>query len=583
MSIFSNYSATLANSLLQLIDPAGTIPVSGAWVPSPFNLVTSFSISGGLAGGAQGLLLTATLPIGGSNTPVAILAFGSRWADFFYGAKASLFATMSATPSYLNLGGLQVDAKVRDDIDLANALAEAESSLELLRLRADENGSHIENPLIALSRLPAERRHARLELDTAAAVGNILALSNSFYSNARSAIWSVLPMLQNVPGFGGQVPLLCVGMGPSAALAQLAALDLRPGQTGPVGATQVSPASDIGCYAFSAAPLGDATFSAAATKAVLGLFSINAPATDFWPNGFGLPSGTLPLGTQQNLTVTVGTTVDTPWYDRTPAVYSQAFGGPVPSATGAGTLTTSPTGFDPRLAAAFAQLTVATYVLCQHPGASLTLPAPYTAVGSVSLTGQTWTNMPWAVLYRNGSNNALVIVIRGPATLAETGFVNGPGYATRPLWMTNGRINGGVLAFADLLLPALGTALTGQSTAGGVYYVGHDYGGSTAATLAYQAQINGTTAVPKAAAVYGFGTQPFADYTLANTLYPASLGAITFQIQRPSDVLTQRVGSGSTYGVPTAIQLTGGDTTQANSTSYHAASLYAQLLSVWTS
>jgi hypothetical protein len=579
MSIFSNYSPGLANSLLQLIDPAGTIPVTGAWVPPTFNLVTSFSVPGGLAGGLQGLLVTTILPIGGNNTPVAILVFGCRWADFFYGAKSPLFTVMTAMPSYLSLGELQAKRGARDDVELTNALADAEISLEVLRLRADETGGRIDSSLIALARLPADQRRAAPELDTSAATGNILLLANSFYSNARSAIWSTLPMLQNVPGFGGQVPLICVGMGPSAAIAQLAALDLRPGQTGPLGATQVSPASDIGCYAFSAAPLGDSSFSTVATKAVSGLFSINAPGTDLWPSGFGLPSGILPLGKPQTLTLAVGTTLDTPWYDRTPAVYSQGFGGAIPAQTGTGTLIAPPPGFDRRLAASFAQLTVATYGICQHPGALVSVPAPYTIVTSVSLEGQSWTNLPWAVLYRNPANNALVIIFRGPATLAETGFVNGPGYATRPTWMTDGRINGGVMNFTDLLLPALSAALAGQSTTGGVYYVGHDYGGATAATLAYQAQITSPAELPKAAAVYGFGTQPFADYTLANSLYSAS-GLSSFQMQRPADVLTQRLGSGATYGVPTAIQVTGGDTTSANSTSYHAASLYAQLLSV---
>lgn len=586
MSIFASYSPSLANMLLQLIDPAGTIPVASAWVPTDFNLVTSFSLSGGLAGGGQGLLLTASLPIEGTVTPVAILAFGIRWADYFYGARNSLFTTMVSTPGYFALAGTGAAARAAtDDIALLNALADAQDSLDCLSARTREFGRAIDHPLVAFATGPDAQRRTGLTVDgtDTASVGTILALANSTYSNLRSAVWSVLPMLKNVPGFGGQVPLLCVGMGPGATLAQLAALDLRPGQTGPAGSTQVSPASDIGAYGFSAAPVGDAVFSTAAATAVPGLFSINAPTTDFWPNAFGLPAGIMPLGRAQSLTINVATSVDTPWYDRTPAVYSQAFGGPIPAVTGAGTLDSQPAGFDPRLAAAFAQLTSATYVLCQHPGASLTLPAPYSVVGSVSLGTQTWTNLPWAVVYRNGANNALVIVIRGPATMAETGVVNGPGYATRPTWMSNGRINGGVLDLTAALLTPLETILTGQSTAGGVYYVGHDYGGAAAATLAYQAQIGATTAIPKATAVYGFGTQPFADYILANTLYPSTLGAVTFQIQRPADVLTQRVGSGATYGVPTAIQLTGGDTTQANSTTYHAATLYAQLLNVWSS
>lgn len=577
MPLFSTYSSTLAGTLLPLIDMAGTNPITSiSWVPSPFNLVTTFSVPGGLGGGAQGLLLTATLTIGGQNTPVAILAFGTRWDDFCYGSRAQVALTTGSVPAYLNLGAV---SETNWDGDVVDATADAKRSLHILHLRAAE-----------AERVSGTRDARTVDLvitpdETAPTTNVILAQAASFYGSAtsgtRAAVWAVLPSLQNVPGFGGKVPLLCVGMGPAATLAQIAALDLRPGQTGPSGSSQVSPASDIGCYAFSAIPFGDAVFAQSASNAVSGIYPVNAPATDLWTASTGMPSGMTAVGTAQTVTVNVGTSVDTPWYDRTPAVYGQAFGGAVPAATGAGTLTSSPAGFDPRLAATFAQLTTAAYVLCQHPSASVSLPAPYSVVGTVSLSSASWTALPWAVLYKNGATGEICIVIRGPSTYAETMTVNGNGYPIRPPWMSNGRISDGVVTLNAALLDNLATALAGQDTSKGVYYVGHDYGASAAAALAYQIKLGGTTGLPAAKAIYGFGMQPFADTILANTLYPSALGAQTFQIQRPSDILTQRRGSGATYIVPTAISLTGGDTTTANSTTYHAASLYAQLLNAW--
>lgn len=578
MPLFSTYSSTLAGTLLPLVDLAGTKPITAvSWVPSPFNLVTSFTVPGGIAGGSQGLLLTATLPIGGQNTPVAVLAFGTRWDDFCYGSRATVALSLGAAPSYLNLG---TRSDSENDGDTTEALIDAKQSLHILHLRAAEaeRASGRRDPRTAAFAVV-------LENDDAAPSNTILAQVSSFYGSAttgtRAAVWAALPALQNVPGFGGTVPLLCVGMGPGATLAQIAALDLRPGQTGPAGSSQVSPASEIGCYAFSAIPFADAVFAQSANAAVSGIYPINAPATDLWGASTGMPSGITAVGVPQSLTINVATSVDTPWYDRTPAVYGQAYGGAVPASTGAGALTSSPAGFDPRLASTFAQLTTATYVLCQHSGASVTLPAPYSVVGSVSLSGASWTTLPWAILYKNGATGELCVVIRGPATYAETVTVNGNGYPIRPTWMTSGRISDGVIALTSALQSNLAAALAGQDTSKGVYYVGHDYGASAAAALAYQVQVGGANNLPAAKAIYGFGAQPFADYILAYTLYPGALGAKTFQVQRPSDILTQRVGSGVTYVVPTTISLTGGDTTTANSTTYHAASLYTQLLNAW--
>lgn len=578
MPLFSTYSSTLAGMLLPLIDLASAQPISSVtWVPSPFNLVTSFTVSGGIAGGSQGLLLTATLPIGGQNTPVAVLAFGTRWNDFCYGSRATVALSLGSAPSYLNLSSTSED---QSDGDTTLALAEAKRSLHLLRLRAAEAERASGRPDTRAAAFALQ-----LDADTAAPSNSILAQVSSFYGSAttgtRAAVWAALPALQNVPGFGGSVPLLCVGMGPGATLAQIAALDLRPGQTGPAGSSQVSPASDIGCYAFSAIPFADAVFAQSASAAVTGNYPINAPTTDLWAATAGMPSGITAVGVPQNLTVNVATSVDTPWYDRTPAVYGQAYGGAVPASTGAGTLTSSPAGFDPRLASTFAQLTTATYVLCQHSGASVTLPAPYSVVGSINLSNASWTTLPWAILYKNGATGELCVVIRGPSTYAETVTVNGNGYPIRPTWMTNGRISDGVITLTSALQSNLATALAGQDTSKGVYYVGHDYGASAAASLAYQVQVGGASNLPAAKAVYGFGIQPFADYILAYTLYPSALGAKTFQVQRPSDVLTQRMGSGATYVVPTVVSLTGGDTTTANSSTYHAASLYTQLLNAW--
>jgi hypothetical protein len=585
MSLFASYSSSLAANLLPLLDPAGTIPVGDAWVPSPFNLVTTFTTAGGTAAGVQGLVLAATLPINGSNTQVSILVFSARWADFLYGSYTTNFTTTAATPSYLNLGVSSAPG-ISEDVDLMRALADLRASLaQVDNLSARTPGAE-KHPLVALAR-SAARLEPLAEAPTAdsasVATGLILLSPYLMYGNARAAVWSSLAALYSVPGYGSTFPILCVGYGPAALVAQLAALDLRPGQTGPAGMTQKSPASDIGCYAFSVAPLGDATFTPLANKAVSGSYPVNATGTDLWPVPLGLPAGLQTLGSTQSVSAVVPSTADTPWYDRTPAVYGQAFGYGPPTPAGAGTLGTQPTGFDPRLAAALARLNISTYALCQHPSGSVTVPAPYQVIASVSPSGQSWTNLPWAVLYKNPATNALVIAIRGPTTIVETGTANGSGYPTRPSWLNTGRISDGVLDLASLLAAPLATALAGQPAYTSVYYTGHDYGASAAGVLAYQAKAQVLTNLPVPSAIYGFGCQPFGDYVFTNTVYPPLLGTVTYQVQRPSDVLTMRTGSGYTYVVGAPVSLSGGEISTANSTSYHAAALYAQLLNAWAS
>ncbi|MGE5515804.1 MAG: lipase family protein [Bacteroidota bacterium] len=527
------------------------------------------------------MLLTAQLSIGGQNTPTAVIALGTRWNDFLYLAYSGAYLSTSLTPTPPYLGLSSASASTPDP-ELQDALVRMQLSVDEVRHLASRDDSDDDHPLVSFART-AKRADDPLQVSTNVLLPPVAAN----YNSARAAIWGMLASLVNVPGYQSTFPIICVGAGPAAQIAQLAAVDLRPGQTGPNGATQTSPASDIACYAYSVAPFGDATFTTRAMAAVPGIFAINTvnalggQPVDLWPGVMGFPVNSL-LGTPEAASVPSDPNAACPWYSRTPAAYGEAFGYGVPQPAGAGSFT-APSGFNVPLAASLSQLGLTTYAQCTNPDGSVTLPSPYVSSGIVTPSTLSWTNTPWAALYVNPASKSLVISIRGPMTMAETININGNGYPVRPTWLTTGRIGDGVLAMATALAGPLATALSGTTIPATVYYTGHDFGAAVAAVLAYMVQSGVVSNLPSASAVYGFGCQPFGDYVFCNTVYPTALKAVTFQVQRPNDILTTRTGSGYTMVAGTSVSLNGGLLTTANSTTYHSMALYSQLLSAGVS
>ncbi|MCF8479961.1 MAG: lipase family protein [Rhodospirillum sp.] len=586
MTLFTPYSQALATFLTPLLDEAQVDPISAFWLPSRFNVAGTFTTPGGISWGTQGLVVSATTDLNGQTTPVGILAFGTRWDDYLYGSTAQNYTISTSTPGYLNLSGsqsLKAAPGGEPSTELADALQRLTLSLsEVDHLAGLPRSGARDHPLVDLARSGKTQAQARsmATLDAeASATGRMIAWAPTMYAQARAAIWQGVASLYSVPGLGARFPLICVGLGPAAAMAQMAALDLRPGQTGPSGASQVSPVTEICCYAFSAAPLGDTTFASAAITAVPALYTVNATSVDPWPSTTGLVTGVDVVGESHPLSVSVPSDRETPWYTRTGSVYAQGLGQGTPAATGTGTLSGQGAGFDTAMASAQAQLAAITYVTSLNPGGTVAIPSPYTAEGSVTAksTEWVWMTLPWINLYKNTLTKSLIISLRGPGSIGETGAVNGGGYGTRPSWTSNGRIGSGILELADSLVAPLVAALPSDWTPSSIYYSGHDFGAAVACCLAYRAQ-TGSAALPKPTGIYGYGCQPFGDYAFVNQVYAPELGSITFQIQRPSDILTHRTGSGFTYVAGQPAVLDGGEGTTANGATYHAAALYSQLM-----
>lgn len=507
MGTVSQYSATTANALLDLVDIAGG-DLSQAYLPANLNLVTTFANGSVTSGGGQGFLATGT--IAGIDGPVAVLAVAVNWPAFISFFEQAFLTATTTPPPYLNVGSN----------------------------------------------------------DTLIAQGYSLA-----YNAIHTQIWAAIAKLKLVPGFASNVPLLVVGMGPAGPLAQLAALDLRPGQTGPDGSggSMTSPAVAAGCYSFSTPAYGDASYAAAVTAALGSVFLCNLDGIDFYPSIAGAPTGFAFSGAAQTLTASVPAS-DVPWLERTPAFYQTAYGAPQPQLPGGGTVTPVP-GYSGDLAYTLALLTTATYGRFQHPDLPQTLPSGYTRAADVAVNGVTW-----ASIYSSGDRT--VVASRGACSWIELLAFMGNGSMMPLSWFTSGgRILQGLYNFYPSYAAALFTALSGVPGVAGkpLVFAGHDFGGALAALAAYNLALVPYSGIPSATAVYGFGTVRFGDYTFQSA-YQTALGGVSYQLLRPNDAIAANPGLSVMAPLPTTMRLSGGMLSPVNSTTGHALALYTSLL-----
>ncbi|CAO3359367.1 lipase family protein [Azospirillum palustre] len=508
MGSVSQYSATTANALLDLVDIAGG-DLSQAYLPATLNLVTTFANGSVTSGGGQGLLATGT--VAGIDGPVAVLAVGVNWATFISFFEQSFLTTTTTPPPYLKVGSN----------------------------------------------------------DSLIAQGYSLA-----YNAIHTQIWAAVAKLKLVPGYASNVPLLVVGMGPAGPLAQMAALDLRPGQTGPdgKGGSMASPVGAAGCYSFSTPAYGNASYATAVTAALGSVFLCNLNGIDFYPSIAGAPAGFAFSGAAQTLTASVPPS-DVPWLERTPAFYQTAYGAAQPQLSHGGTVTPVPTGYSGDLAYTLALLTTAAYGRFQHPDLSQPLPSGYTRAADVVVGGVTW-----ASIYT--SLDRTVVASRGACSWIELLDFMGNGSLMPLPWFTSGgRILQGLSGFYPGYAAALFAALSGVAGVAGkpLVFAGHDFGGALAALAAYNLALVPHSGLPAAAAVYGFGTVRFGDYSFQGA-YQSALGSVSYQLLRPNDVIAANQGLSLMAPLPTTMQLSGGMLSPVNSTTGHTLALYTSLL-----
>ncbi|WP_346897382.1 hypothetical protein [uncultured Roseibium sp.] len=517
MASVTQYSADTANALLDLIDVAGgdlnnvRLPNTP---PTKLNAVTTFENSAISSGGGRGVLVAGTLAGGDGN--VAVLALAADWSLFDAYFRQSYLTGVQSPPPSLGLD---------------------------------------------------------LQIDKSEPTAQIASGYQFMFGKIRNQVWTALEALANVPGFGTSYPLIVVGMGPAAPLAQMVAAEVRPGQSDPVGGSGAkSKVSAVASYVFSCAGYGNDNFGNGLLKAVPASFVVNLDTVDHYPSDTGSPADWTVSGARQSASAKVPVT-DVPWLERTPVFYQTAFGGGQPALPGNGT-TDQPKGFSADLAYTLSTLGMIVYGLEQHPelGASPAIPSGYTLEADIKVNGVLW-GLVFTTLGK------VIVALRGPCSWVEILAFYDDG-TTRPF---PGSGAGGVLTGLSDFFPDLLTATTaalkdisGIATSD-LYFTGHDFGGSLATMVGYNQKVSPAAGIAATTGIYGIGTNRFCDYVFVSTL-TAALPDMCFQVTRPNDKIAASAGLSLLAPPPVQVSLIGGTTSRANSTTGHTLAIYNSLM-----
>ena len=391
------------------------------------------------------------------------------------------------------------------------------------------------------------------------------------YKAIRSQLWTDIGKIkQTIPAFATSLPLILAGLGPGAPVAQLAALDLRPGKT-----SAPSQVASVAAYAFSCAPAADAAFAAFYGANLPSAYRVQAGA-DLFPSQPLPASGFVCAGAAQALPIKIPT-YDSPWVERDGPYYQQLLTGTPAVATATGPAFAndgvSTPGFDSVFGFAVAKLCAVPYQMFQHPGSLIDFQtSPYVLKQNLAING-----VVWASLFE--SPDTLVVAFRGTVSWMELIALLSNAFPARPAW-----ISSGFGQFAKPLVElyaagrtALAAALNGASDKP-LILSGHDIGGALASLMALDLTQHPLQGQRTVAAVYSFGTPAAADPRFAASYAASTLGPVSFQLTRPMDAVANAPLLGFLQTLGSQIELGGGDTDPANGASFHALSTYLNLL-----
>jgi len=538
-----SFNATDAAAFVALAAQA-ELDLSDLFLDPPWKLIQSFRSSS--ASHAQGFVAMGPLPSNPATT-IAVVALGSSWSDFIETYLASqhqlsfppngLFAT---TPSGFPLS----------DLGYTN-----------------------------------------------------------LYNSVRSLMWTeVLFAKQTVPDFKDKMPVVVCGIGPGAPLAQFAAVDLLPGH---VWNSLTSPATSMTAYTFSSVAFGNQDFANAVNANVPAAFAVNLATNsgivvDPYPVAPGNAAGYFFAGQQTGANAKLPLAGDCPWLERSPGYYEEILGGgsgltataamkqPMrvqrrafaagvlaarKSSTPAPNALSATAAYSPALAYTLTLLDLAAYQRALHPDLPLVLPAPYTFAGDITAGG-----INWGSLFI--SPDRVVASFRGTATWQETVDAWGTVSLAKPSWLS---VDGEILTPPSTLYGSLRDNLRAQLVAIKqanlpLVISGHDTGGSLASLAMLDLSLNPQSGAPAASAVYTFGAPPLGTTTFANS-YNTKVGANSFQVARPDDIIPQLVLGAISFAitVPAQIVLQGGSSDPAKDPTFHTLTSYSALLNPQTS
>ncbi|HEY0323882.1 MAG TPA: hypothetical protein VGC66_23235 [Pyrinomonadaceae bacterium] len=358
------------------------------------------------------------------------------------------------------------------------------------------------------------------------------------YGQIRASIWNGLKQVQSMP-------LYVVGIGMGGMLAQLAVLDLRPGNKGP--ANQPAPTAAPVCYVFSAPPVGNSSFAQYYRQKVAQSYTVWAGTSDLPVDLFPTaPPEYQSSGQLQSLSALLPSSYDDPWVERSGDFYLTTLGGtPMPPPTSPGSIVNPPAGFDRFLAFSLAKLCAVAYQRKQHPNAQTGLDiSPFVPQADITSTDITSKTVTFCSLFT--SPDSVVVAFPGAVTWQELVLQMANNNLDYPDFL--GQNFAYVLQGALQVYKASSTGKAGEQTfrqaviakvqqlagtpAKKVYVTGHSLGGVLASICAADLKVNYAALAP--AKLYTFGCLPVGNYEFAQFFNPLFAGN-SFHIARTGD------------------------------------------------
>ncbi len=396
------------------------------------------------------------------------------------------------------------------------------------------------------------------------------------YLAKRADIWNAVERLSSLP-------LYICGMSLGTPIAQLAALDFRPGNKGPGG--QDSPRTQPPGFYFSAGNFVNKAFADAYNSSIANQFNfaVNKPGLtiDYYPTAPVNDDYAKPLGSPQSIPAQIPA-FDEPWWERGNIFYQEALGGwPDELPAQPGNISNPPAGYDQTLAYTLATLCNAAYQTAQHPNSVLKGIGNYTLAATVKSSGS-----PFAFIFSNNLD-AVVLAFRGSITCDEfDSFVASSYNAVVPFdpaasaHMRQGPYNlyyapsngdPGTATFAQTIKTTLTPLLGGGKK---LYLTGHCVGGAMANLAAADYVMTAGSGITPTA-IYTFGATMLADLTFSEDIN-AVLAAKTYQIVRQKDKIANAVTLLGFFPLQNQLMLTG--QMALEETTFHSLTGYINLL-----
>ncbi|PKU23893.1 lipase family protein [Telmatospirillum siberiense] len=413
-------------------------------------------------------------------------------------------------------------------------------------------------------------------------LANILPRNGVVVTGIATAYMALRGKLWNAVKSAGNRPLHITGLYLGGPAAQIAAVDLRPDNTGPDGTK--SPVRVASCVSFSSPGPGDADVAVDVASLVSQAWTLSrrhlGEMIDFFP--VSIPAENIDAGLQMVLPAAISDPIDDPWMERSASAYITSLGQVPPPGPPEqpGNLSPIPQGFSANNAAAFAQLLSLPYLMRQHPGLkSPTDFSPYSYHSQIKYADKTLaTVMVW--------DDRAVICFRGSVDWYEWGQYTLDSNLVPPPFPSpsTGLIHSGALTMYQdggdasvktqmaTLLPKL------RQDHPNLFFAAHGLGAAVA-TIAAMDQLDAGNLI-KAPAFYIYGGLMTGNSDFV-TEAQAKLDKGYYPIARPGDFMPTATLFQGYSPIAPALSLTG--VPKNDEPTNHALTGYMELLSPWSS